>query len=89
MSKHMAKEEHRKGDVTVKIIAEEGGKTQRKWREAIAIKNLQPTLNEDDGLYRLAPIFSLIPRKDPSVHLVDQDKESRDDVNRAPFQALY
>jgi len=85
----MASEEHRKGDVSVKIIAKEGRKTNRKWKEGIAIKNLQPTLNEDDGLYKLAPIFSLIsgPRRNPSVDRDNQDKESRDDVNRAPTEA--
>ena len=47
ISEHMALFEHKKGDVSVKIMRREKDKFKRGVREAINIKKHKPTLNKD------------------------------------------
>ena len=49
MSIHMASEEHKEGDVEYSIISREKNWYKRGIKEAIAIRNLKPTLNKDEG----------------------------------------
>ena len=55
ISAHMALNEHKEGDVTLKIIGIESNTWKRKIKEALAIKEYKPNLNEDQGRY-LSPI---------------------------------
>jgi len=60
--RHMASAYHQEGDVTVRVVASEQTRWRRKLKEALAIHNLNPTLNEDDGGYRISQIYTLLPK---------------------------
>ena len=49
MAKHVAHEAHRLDDMFFEIIDQDDDWTSRGYKEAIAIRNLKPDLNEDDG----------------------------------------
>ena len=57
MSIHMASEEHKEGDVEYSIISREKNWYKRGIKEAIAIRNLKPTLNKDEGRHYLSVIY--------------------------------
>ena len=65
VSKHMATQEHKEGDITFKSITFDENWYTRGIREAIEIKKTSPTLNEDQGRYYLSAIFYniLVPKK--------------------------
>ena len=60
--RHMTSAYHQEGDVTVRVVASEQTRWRRKLKEALAIHNLNPTLNEDDGGYRISQIYTLLPK---------------------------
>ena len=60
VSKHIASEEHEKGDVVIKAITYDENWYTRGIREAIVIKEIKPTLNVDEGRYHLSPIYDNI-----------------------------
>ena len=58
VSRHMESEEHKKGDVTVKVHCRENNKWKRWVKESIWIHRLKPTLNQtDDDSFKLPVIW--------------------------------
>ena len=62
VSEHMALNDHEEGDIDIKILGFESNWYKRTTKEAIAIKRIKPTLNEDEGRY-ISPIFYPVPSK--------------------------
>ena len=60
VSKHMARYDHEKDDVTIKAVAFDTNWYTRGVREAIEIKKRKPTLNADNGRFHLNPIYDLV-----------------------------
>ena len=62
VSKHMALHNHQEGDIDIKFLGFERNWYRRTTKEAIAIKKIKPTLNEDEGRY-ISPIYDPVPSK--------------------------
>ena len=60
VSRHMASAEHRDGDIRITVVASDQSRWRRRLRESLAIQRINPTLNEDDGAYRLPAIYTTI-----------------------------
>ena len=83
VSEHMALNDHEEGDIDIKILGFESNWYKRTTKEAIAIKRIKPTLNEDEGRY-ISPIFDPVPSKFTRSRLVSQaDDVTSDGSNGA------
>ena len=83
VSEHMALNDHEEGDIDIKILGFENNWYKRTTKEAIAIKRIKPTLNEDEGRY-ISPIFDPVPSKFTRSRLVSQaDDVTSDGSNGA------
>ena len=58
----MAAVDHQKGDVQVKVVTNEQTRWRRQLKETLTIHRLDPTLNEDDGAYKLPAVYTNIPK---------------------------
>ena len=57
-SKHVASDIHEKSDLEFSVICKDENWFGRGVKEAIAIRKLNPTLNQDEGRYNLSPMYS-------------------------------
>jgi hypothetical protein len=62
LSQHMATVDHQRGDVQVKVVSSEQIRWRRQLKETLTIHRINPTLNEDDGAYKLPAIYTSIPK---------------------------
>ena len=62
LSQHMAAADHHAGDVKIEVVASEQSRWRRQLKEALAIQRINPTLNEDDGAYKLSKIYTTLPK---------------------------
>jgi hypothetical protein len=58
----MAAADHHAGDVKIEVVASEQSRWRRQLKEALAIQRINPTLNEDDGAYKLPTIYTTLPK---------------------------
>jgi hypothetical protein len=58
----MAAADHHAGDVKIEVVASEQSRWRRQLKEALAIQRINPTLNEDDGAYKLPNIYTTLPK---------------------------
>ena len=63
VSAHGAAEDHSKNDMEIKIIARENDWWRRGVKEALKIRELDPSLNEDEGRFHISPIYQLLDEK--------------------------
>ena len=56
-SAHVASDIHEKSDLSFKILCTDDNWFRRGVKEAIFIRKLKPTLNQDDGRHHLSPIY--------------------------------
>ena len=63
VSAHVSKEDHDKGDITIKVMQRESNQPKRGIKEALAIKEVETKLNEDGGIYKLPPIYDLVNKR--------------------------
>ena len=56
-SAHVASDAHEKEDLSFKILCTDDNWFRRGVKEAIFIRKLKPTLNQDDGRHHLSPIY--------------------------------
>ena len=61
-SSHLAGDHHSKEDVESKILCTEENWFKRGVKEAIAIRKIRPTLNQDDGRYHLSKMYDKLIR---------------------------
>ena len=61
-SAHLACENHNKDDVESKLLGTEEDWFKRGVKEAIAIRKIKPTLNQDDGRYHLSTMYTKLIR---------------------------
>ena len=61
-SAHLASEDHQKDDVEAKLLCTEEDWFKRGVKEAIAIRKIHPTLNQDDGRYHLSSMYNQLIR---------------------------
>ena len=71
-SSHVSSDTHEKTDLDYSIIYTEENWFKSGIKEAITIRKLKPTLNQDDGRYHLSAIYdkmirSRLPMKTPDV----------------------
>ena len=66
VSNHMASDIHNKGDTIYEIIGREGNWYKRGIKEAIAIKEINPNMNVDEGRYNIPAIYDLVLKKKKS-----------------------
>ena len=57
-SRHVASDIHEKSDLEFSVICKDENWFRRGVKEAIAIRKLNPTLNQDEGRYNLSPMYS-------------------------------
>ena len=57
-SAHVASDRHNKDDLQFKLITTDDDWFQRGVKEAIAIRQLKPTLNQDDGRFHLSAMYN-------------------------------
>ena len=82
VSKHMATQDHKEGDITFTAITFDENWYTRGIREAIEIKKTSPTLNEDQGRYYLSAIYDniLVPKKDEVTKLTGNSHTPEEDA---------
>ena len=61
-SAHLATEHHDKSELEGSILMTEENWFKRGVKEAIAIRKLKPSLNQDDGRYHLSPMYNILIR---------------------------
>ena len=61
-SAHVATEHHEKSELEGSILMTEENWFKRGVKEAIAIRKLKPSLNQDDGRYHLSPMYNELIR---------------------------
>ena len=61
-SAHLASEEHKKDDIESKLLCTEEDWFRRGVKEAIAIRKINPTLNQDDGRHNLSTMYNKLIR---------------------------
>ena len=61
-SAHLASEEHEKDDIESKLLCTEEDWFRRGVKEAIAIRKINPTLNQDDGRHNLSTMYNKLIR---------------------------
>ena len=81
VSAHVAHEAHRLDDMFYEIIDQDDDWLNRGYKEAIAIKNLKPNLNEDEGRCYIPPIYNQIFRTEKY-----QNSLRRPQFKRAEFE---
>ena len=62
MSAHVTNEEHDRNELFYEIVDQDDDWVNRGYKEAIAIKNLKPNLNEDEGRVYIPHIYDQIFR---------------------------
>ena len=62
VSKHMALNDHKPGDIEIKLLDFESNWRRRLKKETIAINRMMPDLNGNKGQY-ISPIFDPVPTK--------------------------
>ena len=62
VSKHMALNDHKPGDIEIKLLDFEPNWKRRLKKETIAINRMTPDLNGNEGQY-ISPIFDPVPTK--------------------------
>lgn len=63
VSEHIATNNHQDKDIKMKILSRENNFWKRGIKEALAINQLKPNLNADNGRYNLATIYNNLPPK--------------------------
>ena len=61
-SAHIASDTHEKTDIEHTILMTDDNWFRRGIKEAIAIRKIKPTLNQDDGRYHLSPMYNRLIR---------------------------
>ena len=61
-SAYLESEDHEKYDVEAKLLCTEEDWFKRGVKEAIAIRKIHPTLNQDDGRYHLSSMYNQLIR---------------------------
>ena len=56
VSEHMALNDHKEGDIEIKLLDFESNWKKRRIKESLAISRLKPDLTENDG-YHLSAIY--------------------------------
>ena len=79
-SAHVASDVHEKEDLEFRLLCTDDDWYQRGVKEAIAIRKLQPTLNQDDGRHHLSAMYSKVIR---SSHIF---KDSSKGANQTTVQ---
>ena len=72
-SAHVASEAHEKEDLKFEVICTDENWFQRGVKEAIAIRKLNPTLNQDEGRYHLSAMYSKFIRSSLAMNKSGQD----------------
>ena len=68
----MASDTHEKDDVEYKLLCTEENWFRRGVKEAIAIRKIKPTLNQDDGRYHLSAMYNKLIRSSDVMMLPSQ-----------------
>ena len=66
-SAHIASDTHTKDDVEHKILMTDDNWFRRGVKEAIAIRKIRPTLNQDDGRHHLSPMYNKLIRSNVTM----------------------
>ena len=56
-SKHVASDVHDKTDLEFTVVCKDDNWFARGVKEAVAIRKVKPTLNQDEGRYNLSPMY--------------------------------
>ena len=80
VSAHVANEAHRLEDMFFEIVDQDDDWLNRGYKEAIAIKNLKPDLNEDEGRCYIPPIYDQIFRTAKYKNSLRRSKFGRADA---------
>ena len=72
-SAHVASDQHNKDDLQYKVITTDDDWFQRGVKEAIAIRQLKPTLNQDDGRFHLSSMYNKFLRSSRAVDKFGQE----------------
>ena len=76
-SAHVASDIHEKEDLEYKLLCTDEDWYQRGVKEAIAIRSLKPTLNQDDGRHHLSAMYSKFIR---TSHLFNTSRKGADEA---------
>ena len=74
-SAHVASDAHEKDDLQYELLCTDEDWFQRGVKEAIAIRKLKPTLNQDDGRYHLSSMYSKFIRS--SANIINSEKDRK------------
>ena len=74
-SAHVASDAHEKDDLQYELLCTDEDWFQRGVKEAIAIRKLKPTLNQDDGRYHLSSMYSKFIRS--SANIINPEKDRK------------
>ena len=74
-SAHVASDTHNKDDLQYSILCTEEDWFKRGVKEAIAIRKLKPTLNQDDGRYHLPAMYNKFIRNSVTIKKPNHGKE--------------
>lgn len=80
-SAHVANEEHEKEDFEYNILYTEDNWYKRGIKEAIAIRKVRPTLNQDEGRYHLSAIYNKVIRSRLTMNIPENGKENTTETN--------
>ena len=81
-SAHVASDVHTKKDLQYTVLCTEEDWFKRGVKEAIAIKKIKPTLNQDDGRYHLSAVYDKYIRTSVEMKIPDQGtKDTTDTIN--------
>ena len=56
-SAHVASDVHQKSDLEFTVLCKDDDWFQRGVKEAVAIRKIRPSLNQDDGRFNLSPMY--------------------------------
>ena len=81
-SAHVASDKHEKSDLEFSILCKDDEWFSRGVKEAIAIRKIKPSLNQDDGRYHLSPMYDKFIRTNLVMKTPSQGaQEATDSVN--------
>jgi len=71
----VASDVHEKEDLQFQVLCTDENWFQRGVKEAIAIRKLQPTLNQDEGRYHLSAMYTKFIRTSLAMKKSEQDSK--------------
>ena len=80
-SAHVASDTHSKEDLRCTILCTEEDWFKRGVKEAIAIRKIQPTLNQDDGRYHLPAMYNKLIRNSVTLNTPRHGKQDGTEEN--------